>query len=172
MYAKFNEKGATKKGGCMSRRNRLCSDQAFLDDVLARADVLYLAMRASDANGGFPYVVPVNFVRIGQRLYIHGATEGTKIDLIAQDGRVAFALSCDVQPDGARHTTFYKSVCGTGHACLVTDAEEKAKALAAIGRRYNSDCASTLPEEHKAKTGIIRIDILALMGKCHLPPEA
>ena len=149
----------------MRRSDRECPDQEFLQDVLHRAQELQLALHTDD----YPYVISLNFALLDGALYMHCATEGRKLDLIAADPRVAFTACVDVRVDCAHRTTYYKSVCGIGHAVLVTDVQEKERALQAISRKYASLCANPTPEALLRRTGIIRVDMVRLTGKRHLP---
>lgn len=149
----------------MRQKKRECHDPAFFDEVFSRSEELFLALH----NGDFPYVIPVNFSRLGERIYIHCALEGAKLDLIRQDGRVAFSLAADVRIDREKSTTYYKSVCGTGRAFIVEDPEEKRLALDSIAERYASRCPRPAPEADIRRVGIIRIDIVSLSGKRCLP---
>lgn len=149
----------------MRRSERQRMDEEFFDHVFSTAVEIVLAMNGED---GFPYAVPLNFVREGQVIYAHCAHEGTKMDLLRKDGRVAFCVTCDVQADSERHTCYYKSVCGTGRVREVTDAAERASAFAAIGRRYGSDCGS-MPQAYLDKAAILRLDVASMSGKQNLP---
>lgn len=153
----------------MRRKDRECNDTAFLDAVLEGAEVLYLAL--IDPSGQ-PYCLPVNFVRVGRQLYIHSALTGRKLDCIASHGEVAFSTAIDIAIDRARSTTYYKSICGRGIASIVTDPEEKGRALDALGARYAALCQRPAPQRDIRRVAIIRIDIHQLTGKRSLAPGA
>ena len=118
----------------MRKQNRECLDPAFFDEVFSTADDLCLAMH----DGDFPYVIPLNFVRQGNIIYIHCALEGHKLDCINRNPNVAFTLAADVRIHQEKSTTYYKSVCGTGRAVLVEDPAEKGRALDARGQQQRS----------------------------------
>lgn len=149
----------------MRKQQRECREPAFFDEVFATADELFLAMH----DGDFPYVVPLNFVRWGQSLYIHCALEGHKLDCIRANPRVAFSLTADVRINREKSTTYYKSLCGLGTACVVEDPAEKGRALDALAERYAALCPRPTPESAVARTGVVRIDIVELTGKRSLP---
>lgn len=44
-----------------------------------------------DADGS-PYCVPVHFVYVNRKIYIHGLTAGEKIENICRDPRVSFTV--------------------------------------------------------------------------------
>lgn len=85
--------------------------------------------------GTEPYSVPVNFGykldgdRKMIQIFIHGATEGTKLNCIKDCPRVSFSavsyseIGENKEPCG--WTDFYRSVCGKGNASILEDADEK-----------------------------------------------
>lgn len=145
----------------MRRKDRERTDIEFIDEVFQKAEVLYLAMH----DGNFPYCLPLNFAQAGDKIYIHSAKEGHKLDCLLKNPNVSFALACDVIIDREHFTTLYKSVCGQGHASLVDDVHEKCRALDLIGKHYSALCPSPATPEMAARIAIIRIDILDCSGK-------
>ena len=145
-----------------------CNDPAFFDEMFSTVDDLCLAMH----DGEYPYVLPLNFVRQGQALYIHCAPEGHKLDCIRQNPRVAFTLMGDVTIHREKSTTYFKSLCGKGTACIVEDEAEKGRALDAIAQRYAALCPQPTPKSSIKRTAIVRIDIEELTGKRSLPSGA
>lgn len=95
---------------------------------------------------GAPYAFPVNFVLLGDALYIHTAFTGKKMDLIRKNPRVGFSAYADVRIIREKATTTFRSVCGTGTAIIVEDKEEKRTALDAITVRYKSLCPRPAPD--------------------------
>lgn len=151
----------------MRKAERACNDSDFFTQVLGKCDELFIAFNTGD----FPYIIPVNFVYSGNALYFHCASEGTKLDLLTKDSRVAFSCAADVVIDIKKSTTYYSSVCGKGHAVLVEDAQEKIEALHLIAQRYAALCPHPAPLSVLEKVGIVRIDITALTGKRNLPTK-
>lgn len=149
----------------MRRADRERADAAFFDEVFAAAEVLFLAF----SNGDFPYCLPVNFARDSQHLYIHCAQEGLKIDCVRRDARVAFSCAVDITIDREHSSTYYKSICGLGHARMVEDVEEKRHALDCIGERYGARCPRPTPEAAARRVAVLRIDIQSLTGKACTP---
>ena len=136
----------------MGIKDRFRADRDFIDGVLNDGD-------------GAPYAFPVNFVLLGDALYIHTAFTGKKMDLIRKNPRVGFSAYVDVRIIREKATTTFRSVCGTGTAAIVEDKEEKRTALDAITVRYKSLCPRPAPDSMINRVAIIRIDIDSLMGK-------
>lgn len=149
----------------MRKAERECNTENFYAEVFNNSDELYIAFNT----GTFPYIIPVNYVYTNNALYFHCATEGTKLDLLAKDARVAFSTATGIAIDRKKSTTYYKSVCGTGQAVLVEDNAEKIQALDSIALRYTSQCPRPTPPGMLGKVAIVRIDILEISGKKNLP---
>lgn len=147
----------------MGMKDRFRDDRGFIDGVLSDADDMVIAL--NDGDGGAPYAFPVNFVLLGDALYIHTAFTGKKMDLIRKNPRVGFTAYVDVRIIREKATTTFRSVCGTGTAAIVEGKEEKRAALDAITVRYKSLCPRPAPDSMLNRVAIIRIDIDSLMGK-------
>lgn len=148
----------------MRKAAREITDRAELEGVLAKAEVLFLALHDEPA----PYVVPLNFAYAEGALWFHGAREGAKLDLIRRDPRVGFsavadarivpgAAACDFTASGA-------SVVGRGTARIVTEPEERRRGLDALMRRHGMERAAYRAES-LARTCVVRLDVEELRGK-------
>ena len=94
--------------------------------------------RIVDENG--PYIVPVNYGYVREEgkviLYIHGAREGKKIDLIRKNANVGVEIDYRhelVEGDTAcQYSYYYASIIGKGAASIIDNPREKLKALNVI----------------------------------------
>ncbi|MCL2664168.1 MAG: pyridoxamine 5'-phosphate oxidase family protein [Defluviitaleaceae bacterium] len=102
----------------MRRSDREITDKNEIFDVLRRADTVRLGINGEP----YPYVVPLSFgleERDGQIIiYVHGAKEGLKHELIKKDSHVCieadiFYRYAETNPG---FTTVYESVIGFGAA--------------------------------------------------------
>lgn len=125
----------------MRRNDRAVTDPVEIVDIMSRCEVLHLAIAAEPA----PYLLPVNFGMEpdGRSLYVHGAMEGTKYDLLTKNNRVGFEMECTngLVLDEAGHscTMNYESVMGWGIVSEVTDPAEKLHALDCIMKQYHAE---------------------------------
>lgn len=149
------------KGGAMRRKDRERTEKAFLDQVLAEAEELWVGFNT----GGAPYVLPLNFAHVDGSLYLHCAVEGRKLELIRQDPRVGFSTAAGIVIVREKFTTRYRSVCGVGRAVILEDAAERQRALDIISERYQALCPRPASEKMLARTAVIRIDIEEITGK-------
>jgi nitroimidazol reductase NimA-like FMN-containing flavoprotein (pyridoxamine 5'-phosphate oxidase superfamily) len=142
------------------------TDRAAMDDVLHRAEVLHLAM----AGEGGPYVVPVNFGYDGQRIWIHCAEAGRKLDLLAADPRVCFEVCVDVRIVPGKQCGWgarFRSVVGFGTAVLVADPAEKTRGLGVLIEHY-SGRSEVVSLEKTTGVAVLRIDIESMTGKAYV----
>ena len=151
------------------------TDRSALDGILRAAPVLYLSLNADPA----PYVVPVCFGVEGDRLYVHGATTGRKIDLLRANPFVGFSACIEVSiragADACSFSAKGMSVAGTGRAQILEDEEERMRGLNAIMRHYQpaDGAAPVYRPESLARTCVIAIHIATLQGKrTGGPPES
>lgn len=96
--------------------------QEAMDKVLQEEDTGYLGL----ADGDKPYVVPVSFAYLDNRIVIHGATTGRKLDIIRHHPRACFTVSRHIdrtrphQAEGGCTYRFESVIC-QGTAEVVED---------------------------------------------------
>ncbi|MBI2420149.1 MAG: pyridoxamine 5'-phosphate oxidase family protein [Ignavibacteriales bacterium] len=98
--------------------------------------------------GGYPRVVPLNFVFTMEALYFHGADAGEKFEEFLKSPMVTFCIfkeyslipSYWVARDYAcPATAFFKSALIKGTGSIVPDVIEKAKVLQALMEKYQPE---------------------------------
>lgn len=102
----------------MRRTENEIKNLADITDVLNRCDTVRIGLHGNE----FPYVVPLSFGHelAGDKVvvYVHGAKEGFKHDLIAQNNKVC--VEADIfyryTKRGPGTTTEYESIIGFGTA--------------------------------------------------------
>ncbi len=117
----------------MRRRDRAVTDAKEITAILSACRVCHLAI----PDGGVPYVVPLNFGFTLEHgvltLYFHSAKQGRKLELLAANPCVGFAVSREMGGMRAdapcRSGSYFESVLGSGTAEILTDADEKCAAL-------------------------------------------
>ncbi len=150
----------------MRRRDRELSEDETRE-ILGRADHGVLATVGED---GWPYAVPLNHALLGNVLYIHCASEGHKLENIANEERVSYCAVASAKVVSSMLSTLYESAVVFGRAAPVTDAEEKRKALMALIGRF---CGDSTQQTERAlaqcgpETVVIRIDVERITGKAH-----
>lgn len=150
----------------MRRKEKEITNKADIEAILKKAFVCHLGL----ADGDRPYVVPMNYGYEDGHVYLHGATEGKKLDIIKKNDKVCFEMELfqqDVIKPGDQPCdwgTAFQSVIGFGTAELLQTDEEKTRALNIIikphdGRNF------TFPEEMLKRTAVIDITVEEMTGK-------
>lgn len=149
----------------MRRKDKELTDARLIENILEEAEVIRLAM----VDEGEPYLVAMNFAYADGAIFLHSALEGRKVDILKKNDRVAFQTETDMkillEPEACNCTTQYKSVSGSGRAVLVSEKQEKIKALDAIMKKYSGRTGFEYPDAALNKTLIIRVDIDRMTGK-------
>lgn len=121
--------------------------------------------------GGYPYAVPLSFVYHQGKLYIHCATQGQKLEAIAQNPKVSFCVigRDDVVPE--KYTTHYSSVILFGKAIIVQDDTQKRAAIELLAEKYypgHSESHHQAIEKSWANFCVVEIEIEQITGKATL----
>ena len=116
-------------------------DKTLIYDVLDKAEYGTLALCAENK----PYAVPLNFVRIEDDIYFHGALKNKKMKMLEQNPTVSFSVvenyalidSDFSSTDGLAcpATQFFKSVSMDGMVEIVESREVKANVFTALMRK-------------------------------------
>ncbi len=148
----------------MRRADKQITDMAEILAIIGRTPVCHLGL----CDGGTPYVVPMNFGMVGEKLYLHCATAGRKLDIIRANPEVCVEFAADVElVHGAMSCNWsakYRSVIGFGTAHIVADPAEINAGLQAVVLHYADHCTD-FPPEMLQRITIIRIDFRELTGK-------
>jgi nitroimidazol reductase NimA-like FMN-containing flavoprotein (pyridoxamine 5'-phosphate oxidase superfamily) len=113
-----------------------CNDEAKISSFLSSVLIGYLGL----ADDNEPYVVPLNFVWWNGAIYVHGAEEGRKVEMLKKNSRVCFTVSehfgTMVHPVPAKTDTSYMSVMLFGKATIVSDIDEATMAMQQLLDKY------------------------------------
>ena len=120
----------------ITRREREVTDPAAILGILDRAKIVHVGM----VDQGEPYIVPMNYGYTMENgkltLYLHGAKEGRKLDILRVNPKVFVEMDTDLVPfegkTACHYGIGYSSVMGRGIAELVEDAEGKKKGLSIL----------------------------------------
>jgi nitroimidazol reductase NimA-like FMN-containing flavoprotein (pyridoxamine 5'-phosphate oxidase superfamily) len=148
----------------MRKKEKEIKDIGEIEAIIKQADYCHIGL----VDGDEPYIVPVCFGYENNAIYFHGALEGRKVDLIKQNNKVCFAISADIEnirsDSACGWSTRFKSVMGTGSACILEGNEEKIHGLKVLLKHYSGDDLR-LPQAKLDTTLVVRIDIEDISGK-------
>jgi len=149
----------------MSDKDKSMS-QEEIHELLQSAEIGRLGLFAED----YPYIVPVNFAFVNEKIYFHGSFKGKKIELIKQDNRVCFELDTGhvIPPEKTGDCSYsYRSVIVYGEARLLENHETGPFMAGAKGlfEKYAATHVPELKEEHMKKTQVVEVTIHKATGK-------
>jgi nitroimidazol reductase NimA-like FMN-containing flavoprotein (pyridoxamine 5'-phosphate oxidase superfamily) len=120
-------------------------DEKIIEELLDSVEYGTLAICADNK----PYSLPLNFVKIGDALYFHGAKKGKKVDIFKQNTQASFSV---VKPYAMIQsyfssneelacpaTQFFKSVIVDGTIVFVEKYDEKVQALSALMQKLQPE---------------------------------
>lgn len=151
----------------MFREMRRCKQLLSIEDTIAVMGRCTNGVLACLGDEGYPYAVPISYVYFNDKIYMHSAKAGHKIDAITKNPKVSFSVIDEDTIVSEKYTTYFRSVIAFGKARIV-DGDERLEALEALVEKYSGD----QPEEAKRKeitectqAYIIAIDIDHITGK-------
>ena len=151
-------------------------DKILIYDVLDKAEYGTLALCVENK----PYAVPVNFVRIEDDIYFHGALKNKKMKMLEQNPLVSFSIVenyalidsdySSTEGLACPATQFFKSVSIEGVAEVLESREIKAKVFTALMQKlqpkggYKPFSDSDYDAAIKA-TAVVKIEVKTLSCK-------
>jgi nitroimidazol reductase NimA-like FMN-containing flavoprotein (pyridoxamine 5'-phosphate oxidase superfamily) len=160
----------------MRRSDREVTDIEDKLGILRRCKTLRLAL--SEQNQ--PYIVPLNFgfeYADGiLTLYMHGAREGKKVDILNRNKQVSFEMDGEhaLIPgrEPANYSFAYESIIGFGIAEILEKDDEKTRGLNLLMRRQTGeDRDYVFPPEQLRNTLVFRVRVSSFTAKRHSRPS-
>lgn len=124
----------------MRRKEKEVTDTQLIESILTQLPVCRIGLVEARGKRTLPYVVPTLFAYRENRLYVHSASEGKKLDLLRKNSLVCVEVDeykgiiPAEKPCG--YSCAYRSVIGVGRAALLEGREEKKRALDLILAKY------------------------------------
>ena len=155
----------------MTRREFEVKDPGAIRKILDESKYLHLGL----VDDGMPYVVPMSYgytLEDGKlTLYLHSASKGYKLDVIAKDPTCCFEMNCGVEPFQGKipcqYGIAYYSLMGRGKAVTVEDVEEKERAMTLLMKTQTGKDFE-FNERLVSIVSVIRIDVTDYTAK-HRP---
>ena len=120
----------------MRRFDKLITDSQIIDKILNESSICRIGFSVD----GEAHIVPVNFGYYDNKLFIHSATDGRKIDFIIKNNRVCFEMELDHEIITGKvacdWTTKYRSIIGYGDISIIDDSSQKKAGLDIIMSKY------------------------------------
>lgn len=147
------------------RRSDRKMDEVSTKELLKRGE---FGILSTTDNSGVPYGIPLSYAFLEDKIYLHCAPEGSKLDNIIGNNKVCFTVvgNTKVLPD--KFSTEYESAVVFGNAFIISDKDEKVFGLKELVKKYSPDFINEGDEYIQRaleKTAVVRIDIEQLTGK-------
>lgn len=148
------------------RQDRLLEQEKAIR-LLENGEYGILSMQAPEGGG---YGIPINYVWDGKNsIYLHCAPEGKKLRCIESSPEVSFCIVGRTQVIPGKFTTAYESIILSCRVERLFSQEERWQALDCFLNKYSPENKTTgmkYAEKSFDRTGIIRLEILSMSGKC------
>lgn len=148
------------------RRARQALTEAESLDILDRGSSGVLALLG---DGGWPYAVPLSYVREGGTLYFHCARAGHKYEAAKACPRASFCVVAQDLVVPETYSTDYRSAIAFGTLRELEDGEEKRRAIELLALKYAPDDSpehrAAAIEREWAALCILALDMAHLSGK-------
>ena len=141
------------------------------DECYSLLDRVNEGVLSTIGKDGYPYSIPVNFVRIGDCIYFHGRGVGEKCDNIQSCEKVCFTVFdskgfMNTGPNGCNTTTLYESAVIRGCASIVNDKGSKTDILKALlDKMVPGRSKDGMKDSMIDAAAVFRIDIVSITGK-------
>lgn len=116
---------------------RICEDKIKINSFLEKKRVGILSMCDEEGN---PYAVPVNYIYLDEKIYIHGMGTGKKNRIIEVKSSVCFTVFEEfgtvIDPVPCKCDTSYFSIVIMGKINLVENLHEKTQVLTKLVEKF------------------------------------
>lgn len=152
----------------MRRRDREIKNPEEILAIMRRCDSCNVAFHDKE----FPYVIPLNFgVEYENEvftMYFHSSIAGKKLDLLNENSKVAFSMSCShklITGELACDCTMeFESVCGNGTMEILSEDEKKA-ALTKVMNQYQPGIDHKYDERLFKVVSVLKLNVNEIYGK-------
>jgi nitroimidazol reductase NimA-like FMN-containing flavoprotein (pyridoxamine 5'-phosphate oxidase superfamily) len=149
----------------MRRKDEEVTDRMIIQELLSTAEICRLAM----VDDNEPYIVPLNYGFRDNALYVHSAAAGRKIDILKRNNRVCFEIESNSviirHQEPCHWGTKSRSIIGYGQVEILTDHEEKKRALDIILAHYGKAGPNEYDEKQVKAMVILKIKIESVTCK-------
>ena len=148
----------------MRRKDREMRSEEALE-LLKKCEYGILSLVDEDNS---PYALPLSFAVVDRKIYIHGALEGKKLDVLQKNSSVCFVAVGKTHVLPQKFSTEYESVIVMGNGYIAKSDEEKTRGLLALVEKYSPSFlkeGDLYIQRAIQKTAVFVINIESITGK-------
>jgi uncharacterized protein len=143
----------------MRRKDKEITDKKIIEDILSKSEICRIAL----IDNGRPYIVPLNFGYLNNKLYFHSALTGKKIELLKQNNKVCFEIEYGaeiIKTDlSCKWSSKYRSIIGYGKIEIISDNQKKKHGLDIIMAQNVKSQNNTYENKHIENLVILKLII-------------
>lgn len=149
----------------MRRFDKLITNTQIIEQILNESSICRIGFSID----GEAHIVPVNFGYKDNKLFIHSAPEGNKIEFIKRNKHVCFEMELDHEilkgKKACNWTTKYRSIIGYGDIFMVNEKSLKIEGLDIIMSKYGGPEKNMYTYKSLDEMVLLIIEIDTLTGK-------
>ena len=149
----------------MRRKDKEIIDREIIEDILRSNFICRIAL----AYNNLPYVIPMDYGFYENKIYLHTAGVGKKIDYIKKNNHVCFEITDSIKlikkKVACRFDVSFRSVIGYGKIFIVNNRQEKIDGLKIIMHQHTGRWDWDFDEKDLSRVTILRVDIETLSAK-------
>jgi [ribosomal protein S5]-alanine N-acetyltransferase len=149
----------------MRKVNQEITNKAIIEEILQNSTICRIGMM----DNGFPYVLPFNYGYKDNRIYIHCALTGKKIELLKENPGVCFEIEQTAEivtnDKACKWATTYRSVIGYGKIEILYDFTQKKEGLEIIMAHNGGPDLFDFDPKQVHSVLILKLEINSITGK-------
>lgn len=153
----------------MFRKMRRSPQALSREEMMELLETETRGVMSVQGDDGYPYGFPINhyYDREANRIYIHGANFGHRVDAVKRDPKVSYCVYGGEYQKEGDWAKYVKSVIAFGKAELVEDTDEIVRICRLLCDRFpcTSEYVESEIEKDTPRTLVIAIDIEDMNGK-------
>ena len=121
-------------------------------------------------NNGQPYIIPLHFLYMNSKIYLHSKKNCLKIDILCRNDNVCFEveelLGIRTAVTPCKYTSNYRSIIASGTARFVDHSEKKLTIMNEFAKKYSKGTSfDNIPLSAIGKIEVIEITVCVITGK-------
>jgi len=149
----------------MIKQHREVTDPNNIEAIFKLSTICHVAFNNSPA----PYIIPMNYGYNENKIYLHTANKGLKLELLAKNNNVGFEIENKIKiVHGANGTTLkYQSIVGEGNIEIIKENEDKQIAIKYLIEHHGGEYFRHSDKSVSGVTMLV-INITKLTAKANL----
>lgn len=154
----------------MEHKMHKANRQLSAEETLTLLKTGHHATLSVNGDDGYPYATPINYVVVDDKVYMHSAQYGYKIECLERDAKCCFSAIISTKIIPSKITAAFESVIITGKITFLEEGEEKQTALEAFVTQLCAgyeDVGFKMIRGISKKTALLRLDPIEMTGKAY-----